>query len=620
MLVLIAALLLLMALLNWMQGRVRHTWMELAAASLLLVPYWYARDGLTQRATTWLAVILLVALLPLMLGGRGLYGAAPLAYAGVLVLVGLHGSTRLLLGTLVTIFASLGLVFVLQAQPDRPTGGDGPAWTLLAITCLLIAVVAVQVWLAARDRRTVIRHLQERTQSLLLTKTAMEALAFRDTLTQLPNRTWAEQGLHHALQYVGEQRQAAVVLFDLDNFRVINESFGYPSGDALLRQIALRLQTQQPALGGLARFSSDEFIIVLDQVNDTSQVTAVAALVRRLMEQAFVVDGMDITLTVSVGMAIAPGDGTDVGTLVKGAELALRRAKERGRDCAQWFEPGLRSHVGEHLWLASSLRTALIQGQLRLHYQPKMCMRTGQVTGAEALLRWRHPERGWMEPTEFIAVAESTGLIGALGAWVLQRACEDLDTWRQAGLARVDVAVNVSPVQFRRGRLEQQVQEALARHALPADALELELTEAVFAGDTQGVQETLTRLAGLGVKLAIDDFGTGYSNLGYLQHYPVHALKIDQSFVRGMGGSRQDDAIVRAAIAMAHSLDLQVIAEGVQDEPTHERLRGYGCDQGQGFYWASALPLPEFITWVRERARAVPLQAPADLRAVSSAR
>ena len=620
MLVLIALVLLLMALVNGSQGRIRAAGIELAATGLLALPCWRNRQGHTQSATAWLVTILLAAMLPLMLGGRGLYGAAPVAYASLLLLAGLYGSMRLLMGTLIAIFGSLGAAFVLQ--PAGASADDLAALTLHSLTVigLLMVAMVVLVWTSAHDRGDALRRLQQQTHSLLATKTAMEALAFRDALTQLPNRTWAEQGLQHALDDAGAPRQAAIVLFDLDNFRVVNESLGYPAGDALLRQIALRLQGEQPALRGLARFSSDEFIVVLDRVRDAGQVTALAERVRRLLEQPFVIEGMDIMLTVSLGLAMAPRDGQAVDVLIKSAELALRRAKERGRDCLQWFEPGLRRHVGEHLRLASSLRTALSQGQLQLHYQPKIDLIDGRVVGAEALLRWQHPERGWIEPVEFIPVAESTGLISDLGAWVLDRACEDLCAWRQAGLMDVGVAVNVSPVQFRRERIEQAVQRVLASHRLPPGALELELTEAVFVGDVQSLQDVLQRIADQGVKLAIDDFGTGYSNLGYLQHYPVHGLKIDQSFVRRMCTSRHDDGIVRAVIAMAHSLDLRVIAEGVEDEQTRARLWTYGCDQGQGFYWAPALALPAFIAYAQGRLQAPAIQTPDALRTASSAR
>jgi len=619
-LMLVVAVLLLMALVNGSQGRIRSAWIELATTGLLALPYWRNRCGRTRSATAWLAAILLAALLPLMLGGRGLYGVAPMAYVGILLLVGLYGSVRLLVGTLAAIFASLTAAFMLQPTLAAAGGPGTLALSSLFITYLLVAAIGILVWLAARDRSHVVQQLQQQTQSLLATKTAMEALAFRDALTQLPNRTWAEQCLRHALERPDGTHAAAVILFDLDNFRVVNESLGYPAGDALLRQLALRLQGERLQPGGLARFSSDEFIVVLESARDAAQVTAVAKRVRQWLERPFTIDGMDIMLTVSLGLAMAPRDGSEADVLIRSAELALRRAKERGRDCLQWFEPGLCRPMGEHLQLASNLRAALAQGQLQLHYQPKIDLTSGRVVGAEALLRWQHPERGWIEPGEFIPVAESTGLIGALGAWVLDRACQDLRTWRRAGLEDVGVAVNVSPVQFRRERIEQAVQQVLARHELPRGALELELTEAVFVGDVQSLQDVLGRIADQGVRLSIDDFGTGYSNLGYLQHYPVHSLKIDQSFVMRMCASRHDDGIVRAVIAMAHSLDLQVIAEGVEDEQTRARLWSYGCDQGQGFYWAHALPLQEFMAYARERAQAPAIQTPDALRAASSAR
>lgn len=616
----IAGLLLLMALVNAVRGGHALTaGIELATAACLALPYWRHRDGHARSAVTWLAALLLLALLPLAVGGRGLLGIAPMGYVGLILLVGLHGSRRQLAFTLAAVLASLGAVYVLQPiwlARQGPEAASGPH--MLILTCLMVAAIGALVWVSARDRREALARLQRQTQSLLATKTTMEALAFRDALTQLPNRTWAEQSLSQALEVVNGQRHAAVILFDLDNFRLVNESLGYAAGDTLLRQIALRLQSDAVALRGLARFSSDEFIVVLDPVNGADEVDAIAKRVARWLEQPFVIDGMDITLTASLGLALAPRDGADVDVLIKSAELALRRAKARGRDCVQWFDAGMRHQVGEHLQMASALRLALAHEQLQLHYQPKIDLASGRVVGAEALLRWPHPERGWIEPTAFIPVTESTGLISALGAWVIDRACRDWRAWQHAGLAHAAVAVNVSPMQLRREGIEQTVQRALASHRLPPGALELELTEAVFVGDVPSLQEALARLADLGVRLAIDDFGTGYSNLGYLQHYPVHALKIDQSFVRRMCASRHDDGIVRAVIAMAHSLDLQVVAEGVEDEPTRARLSQHGCDLGQGFYWAQALPLEDFIAFALVRERE--FQAPEALRAANSAR
>jgi len=277
----------------------------------------------------------------------------------------------------------------------------------------------------------------------------------------------------------------------------------------------------------------------------------------------------------------------------------MYRAKDSGRNAFRFFDASMNDSVVEHLHMASGLRTALAQGELQVHYQPQFELGSGRVIGAEALLRWKHPELGFIPPNKFIPVAESTGLINEVGSWVLHRACLEAQSWRAQGLGELAVAVNVSPLQFHRDNIEREVANALAACQLPASAIELELTESLLVADTQHLSEVLQRLRALGVQIAIDDFGTGYSNLGYLQRFAVHRLKIDQSFVRKMCTSAHDEGIVRAIIEMAHCLGLQVVAEGVEDQATLRKLQAFGCEYGQGFHWSPALPADAFCAFVR---------------------
>jgi len=285
--------------------------------------------------------------------------------------------------------------------------------------------------------------------------------------------------------------------------------------------------------------------------------------------------------------------------LLKHADMAMYRAKESGRNTFLHFAPDMAGDAVEHLKIASRLRLAIAQNELQLHFQPQIELRSGRITGAEALLRWQHPEWGLVSPARFIPIAERSGLITVIGDLVMQQACQAASAWRAQGLGELVVAVNVSPLQFQRGNLETVVSAALSNAGLPTSALELELTESSLLADAQHLSTALQRLSATGVHITIDDFGTGYSNLGYLHRFAVDRLKIDQSFVRRMCTNPHDEGLVRAIIEMAHCLDLQVVAEGVEDAATLARLSGFGCEFGQGFHWSPALPMDAFVAFVR---------------------
>ena len=391
-------------------------------------------------------------------------------------------------------------------------------------------------------------------------------LAHRDTLTQLPNRTLAKDRLEQLLlQARRDQRMVAALYLDLDNFKTVNDSLGHAVGDELLCLVAERLGSGLRDGDTVARLSGDEFLILLGNVHSEEAVAASARQVLQLLARPFPLQGLDVVVTTSLGIAVAPRDGSDVDELLKNADLAMYRAKDSGRNAFRFFDASMNENVVEHLHMASGLRTALAHGELQVHYQPQFDLHSGRIIGAEALVRWKHPTLGFVPPGKFIPVAERTGLINEVGTWVLHRACLDAQAWRQQGLGALTVAVNVSPLQFHRDNIEREVANALAACQLPADALELELTESLLVADAHHLSEVLQRLRAQGVQIAIDDFGTGYSNLAYLQRFAVHRLKIDQSFVRRMGSSTHDEGIVRAIIEMAHCLGLQVVAEGVED-------------------------------------------------------
>jgi len=425
-------------------------------------------------------------------------------------------------------------------------------------------------------------------------------LAYHDALTGLPNRLLIHDRISVALPQARRQNQMlALVYLDLDNFKIINDTLGHLIGDRLLQEVAHRLKYLIREGDTVARMGGDEFMFLFPGINETGNVKIIANKILDSFSLPFQVDGHEIHVSASIGISLYPSDGQDVETLIKNADTALYRAKEQGRNNYQLFTPAMNEAFMERMTLAKDLRHALDHGELDLHYQPLIDIKSGRIVGMEALVRWNHPIKGLVLPGKFIPVAERTGLINEVGTWVLHRACLDAQAWRQQGLGALTVAVNVSPLQFHRDNIEREVANALAACQLPADALELELTESLLVADAHHLSEVLQRLRAQGVQIAIDDFGTGYSNLAYLQRFAVHRLKIDQSFVRRMGSSTHDEGIVRAIIEMAHCLGLQVVAEGVEDAAMLHRLQGFGCEFGQGFHWSPALPAEGFCALVR---------------------
>jgi diguanylate cyclase (GGDEF)-like protein len=392
----------------------------------------------------------------------------------------------------------------------------------------------------------------------------------------------------------------ALLFLDLDNFKTINDSLGHPAGDDLLCQVAARLQQVVRSGDTVCRQGGDEFLLGLGEVRDRDDAASAALKVLERLSVPFTVSGHQVLMSCSLGIALAPDDGCDFDTLLKKADMAMYKAKDSGRNAWRCYDQEMDSSVNEHLRLAADMRSALEQQQFALHYQPQVELPSGRLVSAEALVRWEHPQLGMILPETFIPIAENTGLIIDLGAWVLQEACTQAMRWRMAGFDWMRVSVNLSPLQFRRGDVDLVVSKALQDSGLPASALELELTESLFIDEPEAVAAVLHRLRERGVSLSIDDFGTGYSNLGYLQRFEVEILKIDRSFISRLVENPQDQAIVRAIVQMAHSLNLTVLAEGIEDRQTLERLIELGCDLGQGFLWAEGVPSDAFDTLLQQ--------------------
>ena len=432
------------------------------------------------------------------------------------------------------------------------------------------------------------------------TEARLAFLTGHDVLTGFPNRLILRSRLLQSMQQAEYPYQRTALLYiDMDGFKTVNASYGEVIGDEVLRTAAHRLQGHLTGEALLARLDSDEFAIVLPNVMDPQQPARLAEQLLADFIQPFQVVGHEISCTLSIGIALYPEDGEEVDALLKKASSAMEHAKEAGRNTFHFYADSM-SVDSADLLLRNSLRQALARGEFFLEYQPQVDLVSGKVIGAEALVRWHHPERGRIGPVVFIPLAEQCGVIIPLGEWVLQEACRQAALWQQQGYGPLVMAVNLSSVQFKRGNLEQSVEQALSCSALPPHLLELELTESILIEDTENVLATVARLKSLGIKLSIDDFGTGYSSLAYLTRMAVDKLKIDQSFVRSMADVPANTAIIRAVIQMAHSLGLKAIAEGVEDDQARQFLLLNHCDEAQGYWFSKPLSAEAFAAFLAE--------------------
>ena len=425
-------------------------------------------------------------------------------------------------------------------------------------------------------------------------------LSSHDPLTLLPNRAMLVSRLKQAVGAARHgERQIALLLFNIDRLHRINDSLGHETGDAILQEMARRAAAMTGPADTLAHLGGDEFVLLLTECLDADDIIVAA---RRLIEglaQPVQVGGHDLTITISVGIAIYPRDGGTPSELLKAADVALSHMKDAGRNGFRFFKGEMNAHALRWMSVESKLRRAIERNELMLHYQPQVSLDTGRICGMEALLRWHSPELGNVPPSDFIALAEDTGLILPIGNWVIRRACAQAVAWRGEGLPLRRIAVNVSAHQFMAGTVPATVRAALAETGLPARFLEVELTESVMMGDSETTQMQLSELAAMGVSLSLDDFGTGYSSLGYLSRFMLDKLKIDQTFVRNITTEPRSAAIARATMALAHGLSLSVVAEGVETQDQLRYLHGMGCEAVQGYLFSRPVPPDEMAAMLR---------------------
>jgi diguanylate cyclase (GGDEF)-like protein/PAS domain S-box-containing protein len=430
----------------------------------------------------------------------------------------------------------------------------------------------------------------------------IELLAYHDALTRLPNRALAKDRLIQVLAMAKrDNRHVGVLHIDLDRFKKVNDSLGHAIGDQLLLAVATRLSETVRESDTVARFGGDEFTIICPGIADVADVTAVARKIVEALTDPFTLAGEEVYLSASIGIAISPSDGDCADELLKHADIAMYSAKARGRNSYQFYCDKFNRKSQERLSLENGLRRALQYGEFSLVYQPQIDLRGDKMIGMEALVRWNHPTKGLINPAEFISLAEETGLIIPLGEWVLRAACAQTKSWQNNGLPKSRVAVNISGHQFKQKDFIDMVEKALKNTGLPPDCLELELTESIVMEDVDEAIMTIVDLKTRGINIAIDDFGTGYSSLSYLKHFPIDRLKIDQSFVTDITTDPDSAAITEAIIAMARSLGLDIVAEGVETTEQLDFLRERQCHVMQGFFFARPLKADDFHRYYSER-------------------
>ncbi len=450
-----------------------------------------------------------------------------------------------------------------------------------------------------------------------LTEQRVHHVAQHDVLTGLPNRSLLQDRLGQAIAYANRSgRPMWVMLIDLDRFKFVNDSMGHKAGDVLLMTVAARLSGSLRDTDTVARLSGDEFVVILSEQHDAPLSPDIVQRVMDSVAQPVMLGPKEFFVTCSIGVAVYPSEGTPADSLIEHADIAMYRAKKLGRNNFQFYTPAMNEESMERVRIESALRNALERNEFVLHYQPQVDLKTGKIVGMEALIRWKHPELGMVPPIRFIGIAEETGLIVQIGAWVMRTACAQNKTWQDAGLGKLRVAVNLSARQFGAPDLIAGLESVLADTMLDPDCLEIELTESLFMSDVTPAVELLHRIKSLGVNLSIDDFGTGFSSLSYLSRFPIDVLKIDRSFVADITSDANDAAIVTSIIGLAHNLKLAVIAEGVETLEQLDYLRSHGCDEIQGYFFSKPLPADEFEVMLRA-GRCLP--APQQIEAESDA-
>ncbi|WP_390591806.1 putative bifunctional diguanylate cyclase/phosphodiesterase [Simiduia litorea] len=587
---------------NWKISADLTTVLILSLAEILLI--WGLRDlknNKVDQAASILLWTLSLSLTGSIVINSGLRDPALLAYPAILIFAALFGNTRLFISLFSFLIFSIIFVGATDIYQWKEFKQFTINWTNITDALIILIVIGFTVRFQALDLRNALKRLERENEKFRVSEAKASYLAQYDSLTGLPNRALCEN--RFALALHTQQRRGglcALLFIDLDNFKTINDSLGHSIGDAVLKTIADRITDSIRASDTACRFGGDEFIVILTDLQDATQAERISTKLLRTLSKPLQLEQHFIDTSASIGIVLAPQDGDSFDAYCKNADIAMYQAKADGKNLCRFFNDQMNTLSKERFELITGLRSAIKRREFRLHYQPKISLASGKWIGAEALLRWQHPEKGLLAPGIFMDLAEETGLIIDIGKWVLQEACTQCRIWHDQGFDSLDIAVNLSSVQFSRGNLEREVKKALRKSGLDGHYLELELTESLLLGDAENVRTQVDKLRAHGISFSIDDFGTGYSNLSYLSKFDIESLKIDQSFVRKILNSEQDLNITIAIINFAKSLGLTTVAEGIEDAKIMAKLKALGCDLGQGYYWSKPLDAEAFTQQLQQ--------------------
>ncbi|MDI1333758.1 MAG: EAL domain-containing protein [Pseudomonas sp.] len=454
-------------------------------------------------------------------------------------------------------------------------------------------------WQMTQDAETKVQSLEQTIEARVHELLKVSHLLQYDVLTELPNSTLLGDRLNQSLALSRRHdKQLAVMFLGLDRFKRINNALGHPAGDEMLKRVGQSLVSTVRESDSVFRYGADEFVVILADIRHPQQTKGIAEKLLNAIGTTQHIAGHDLSVTASLGISIYPDDGFDAIALIKKAETAMRHVKESGPNDFRFFIEEMNQRARDQQTIESGIRLALERDEFVLHYQPKLDLGTGEVVGAEALIRWQKPGHGWVYPSDFIGVAEDSGLIVPLSKWVLAQACRQACAWQAAGLPRLCMSVNVSAIDFRQRGFVEGIEQVLKQTGLDPSLLELEITEGVLMQNVDATVTALNRIKAMGVRLAIDDFGTGYSSLSYLRRFPIDVLKIDQSFIRGLSRDINDAALVSAIISLGKSLKLTIIAEGVETLEQLDFLKAHQCEEGQGYYFSKAVAPDDFVHYL----------------------
>lgn len=587
----------------------QRTWLLLAillaTLPILWVCYWLTQRGAHRIASETLVWSLAIMASAVLWASNGHYNAGVLALPCILIFAAILGTDRSFLAILTFFLLNIAAMGVAEFNGliDFSGGFQPITRPITCIVILLASGLAMRILIA--DYMSTIEQLHQENAKVKKSEAEIAFLANHDSLTELPNRNLACERFEQAMQRSkrsNNRDKVALVFIDLDDFKTINDSLGHETGDRYLVAIAERLRDTTRNTDTVCRLGGDEFLLILEGLSDEHDVSRIAAAVQERIAKPVVTGQHKLVCSASIGIAVYPNDGNRYEDLVKKADIAMYRSKEMGRNTYHYYCESMNSDALERMQLLDDLRHALAHDELFLEYQPIVLLETGQVVGVEALCRWQHPSRGLIRPDIFIPMAEKSGLIIEIGTWVLRNACKDIYELQQAYGYPLKVAVNVSTVQLKRDDFKEHLREILQDIPIDPASVELEITESELIADSPEFDRAMQEIKDMGVSLAIDDFGTGYSNLGYVQKIKVAKLKIDRSFVHGIEGNIDNQAIVRAVHNIADGLIMKTVAEGVENASELDVLKKLGITHGQGYLWSRPVSIKSIIRLLQDAA------------------